>query len=114
MDQQRQRIAVAKACKWRWGKHEGADFYWLDSPGGAHFEAVTQHVSLENFILKHIPYYLSDLNAVREAIQSQPIEVRTAMRAEVWRLSEQMDVLPPAPVFVEAFLRVLDLWDFPA
>ena len=100
MTEQTQRIAIAEACRWEyhgdksWPKNAD-DYYW----------------KIEGKVAYSIlPDYPHDLNAMREAIKYQPMKIQKAMRAEVWRLSSQMDVLPEAKVFAKALLRVLGKW----
>jgi hypothetical protein len=98
MNEEQQRICIAEACGIK--DHGERDGYFRYSDGqGFNCDSVYE-----------LPDYLHDLNAMRDAIQSQPMKIQKAMRSEVWRLSSQMEVLPEATVFAEAFLKTLGLW----
>jgi len=105
MNWKAQQAAISDLMGWKYGNLDGiykpiipdySSTGWFE-PDGIHRDTSP-------------PNFCSDLNAIRDAIKSQSISTQKAMRAEVWRLSSQMDVLPEAKVFAEALLRVLGKW----
>jgi len=110
MNEQEQRIAIAEACGWKGPDHPHTRNHIKDWPYSHDKRVWVLNPKGGVESANSLPDYLNDLNAMRCAIESQPEATKKAIRAEVWRLSSQMTVLPPASVFAEAFLRVTEKW----
>jgi hypothetical protein len=104
------RIAIAEACGWtgvrmsRLSEHlTGGDFtdYCGIRPG--HTQEAWREV---------IPDYLSDLNAMHEAIMAQPPYIRVQIFEELVRkFNHPVNAfISEASDWAEAYLKVLNLW----
>jgi hypothetical protein len=97
-----QRIAIAEVCGYR--KGEAAPF-WLATPIGQPFKACG---------LEDLPDYLSDLNAMHEAVKALDREQRNDYGNWLFNIcgtSWLLAVEATAAQRAEAFLRTVGKWD---
>ena len=115
MDKEQQRIAIAEACGWTeiefyrpYGEGLGVDRWRGKSPLG---------------MMRDLPDYLNDLNAMNEAERVMTKEQHRKFTANLWMLipCQHLISTPPKDVAdavvsatsaqrAEAFLRTLNLW----
>lgn len=94
MKPEAQRIAIAEVCGW-WGNRNG----------------LLMRPPLNNSDYCEIPDYLHDLNAMNEAVSSQPYSVKKAMRYWLQTLCDEMTAHEAtASQRAEAFLRTIGKW----
>ncbi len=103
MTPESQRIAIAEACGWRnQGKAKGVpalNHRWAKPDGRIYSGA--------------LPSYLTDLNAMHEAIRSRSIDEQWAIFAELANLVDaELPAYMGTPAqYAEAFLKTLGLWN---
>lgn len=106
MTPESQRVAIAEACGWRPVKQS-----WPSAPYERTawvLDGVTQDIGVT-----HLPDYLSDLNAMHEALKSQSAEFRINFRAIIFTMANDTGVIVfdfGPDKWAEAFIRTLGLW----
>jgi len=105
MNPEQQRIAIAEICGWRLVE-DNPDYepYWEDPKG---------NMIAVGFATHRVPDYLSDLNAMREAILSLSLEeqcsVCECLRKEILKFNAPT-ITASAEQLAEAFLRTVGRW----
>ena len=102
MTPEQQRIAIAEACGW-------TVTHWKVNP----FDVIARKDGTE-YLLKHLPDYLNDLNAMHEA---EKVLVRLQWVSYLRRLQTLCDESVSWPIHAtasqraEAFLRTIGKWE---
>jgi hypothetical protein len=100
MSPDKQNIAIAEACGWT--KYKGSEKFQFYSPRG-------MYARMEN-----LPKYLVDLNAIHEALKTQPIRVQQKYIPVLRNLCSVAGNWPEeatAAQRAEAFLRTVGKWE---
>lgn len=114
MTQEKQRIAIARACGWT--VEQDSNGYWR-SVSQHHGKNVTLWLSERNVWSQGIPDYLNDLNACHEMEQALTHEQRIDYMEWLGLSSDEhwykvwAYVHATAPERCTAFIRTLGLWE---
>ena len=103
MKPEEQRIAIAKACG-----------FTIESDGITHCLTpcdFSGNYNPEAKLLKKVPDYLNDLNAMHEAEQSLDIVQQGQMVRHLSHLGTRWGLIATAAQRAEAFLKTLNLWN---
>jgi hypothetical protein len=111
MNPEQQRIAIAEACGWRI-ESDGANTF-VYSPNKTSGTGYRMNDIRHPKIIKLLPDYLNDLNAMHEAIMSLTLEEQCNMteilRKDVIKFTAPT-ITATAAQRAEAFLKTLNLW----
>lgn len=105
MDKNKQRLAIARACDINWIQAEDG---WWDREGLA-----PSGLSYED-VLKSLPDYLNDLNAMHEAekkFTDKQKEIYVDLLFDIAEVCALTVTFATASQRAEAFLRALSLWE---
>lgn len=112
MNTNRQRVAIAKAVGWRIEKSGDSAFVYPPGEKGGHgYHGVDVDHPM---IIKLLPDYTNDLNAIQRAIESCVEHEVTAILMEICEIAKRdgsWPILASAAQRSEALLRTFDMWE---
>ena len=123
MSPEKQRIAIAEACGWRWNVKQNDGLWWVYRPDGLGAGMTTEITTDYFFSVFQIPDYLSDLNAMHEAESIFTYEQAEVFYHNLFEVCENSNdtadntlpsifavITATASQRAEAFLRTINLW----